>query len=86
MRYASLAIVITSWKRLLNQFNCRPFTSSAEPLACKTLTNYTCSSRRMLQQRLGFHITFAADKYLLLVFGSVIYFDGCMRFFKGMRH
>jgi hypothetical protein len=40
----------------------------------------------MLQQRLGFHITFAADKYLLLVFGSVIYFDGCMRFFKGMRH
>jgi len=38
----------------------------------------------MIQQWFGFHIAFAADKYVLLALGSAIYFYGGIPFFKGM--
>lgn len=38
----------------------------------------------MIQQWLGFRISFSGDNYLLLLFSSIIYFYGGMPFFKGM--
>lgn len=38
----------------------------------------------MIQQWLGFHISFAGDKYVLLLLGTTIYFYGGMPFLKGM--
>jgi Cu2+-exporting ATPase len=38
----------------------------------------------MIQQWLGFEVTFAGDKYLLLLLSSIIYFYGGMPFLKGM--
>lgn len=38
----------------------------------------------MIQQWIGFSITFPYDKYVLLVLGTIIYIYGGMPFFKGM--
>lgn len=51
---------------------------------CLALTVPVLLLSHMIQQWLGFHISFPGDKYVLLVLGSVIYFYGGMPFFKGM--
>jgi Cu2+-exporting ATPase len=39
---------------------------------------------KMIQHWFGFHLSFVADRYVLLLLGSVIYFYGGMPFLKGM--
>lgn len=39
---------------------------------------------KMIQQWLGFQISFQGDNYILLILGSIIYFYGGVPFFKGM--
>jgi Cu2+-exporting ATPase len=51
---------------------------------CLVLTIPVLALSHMIQQWFGFHIAFAADKYVLLALGSVIYFYGGIPFFKGM--
>ena len=51
---------------------------------CLTLTIPVLLLSEMIQHWFGFHISFAGDKYVLLLLGSVIYFYGGMPFLKGM--
>ena len=51
---------------------------------CLILTVPLLLLSHMIQQWLGFHISFAGDNYVLLLLGSIIYFYGGMPFLKGM--
>lgn len=51
---------------------------------CMVLTIPLLLLSHMIQQWLGFTITFSGDKYVLLGLGCVIYFYGGMPFLKGM--
>ena len=51
---------------------------------CLILTIPLLLLSHMIQQWLGFHISFAGDKYVLLLLGTTIYFYGGMPFLKGM--
>jgi Cu2+-exporting ATPase len=51
---------------------------------CLLLTVPTLLLSQMIQHWFGFHIAFNGDKYVLLLFGAVIYFYGGMPFLKGM--
>ena len=51
---------------------------------CLVLTFPVLALSHMIQQCVGFHISFEGDKYVLLLFGSLIYFYGGMPFLKGM--
>ncbi|HET6722239.1 MAG TPA: heavy metal translocating P-type ATPase [Chitinophagaceae bacterium] len=51
---------------------------------CLVLTVPVMTLSHMIQQWFGFELSFAGDKYVLLILGSVIYFYGGMPFFKGM--
>ena len=51
---------------------------------CLILTIPLLLLSHMIQQWLGFHISFAGDNYVLLLLGTIIYFYGGMPFLKGM--
>lgn len=51
---------------------------------CLVLTIPVIALSPMIQQGLGFELSFPGDEYVLLILGSVIYFYGGMPFFKGM--
>jgi P-type Cu2+ transporter len=51
---------------------------------CLILTIPTLLLSEMIQHWFGFHIVFDGSNYVLLVFGTVIYFYGGMPFLKGM--
>ena len=51
---------------------------------CLILTIPLLLLSHMIQQWLGFHISFAGHKYVLLLLGTTIYFYGGMPFLKGM--
>ena len=51
---------------------------------CLALTVPVMALSHMIQQWFGFELSFAGDKYVLLILGSIIYFYGGMPFFKGM--
>jgi Cu2+-exporting ATPase len=51
---------------------------------CLILTVPVLLLSHMIQQWLGFELTFAGDKYVLLLLSTVIYFYGGMPFLKGM--
>ncbi|MFN2440382.1 MAG: hypothetical protein ABR503_14360 [Chitinophagaceae bacterium] len=51
---------------------------------CLILTIPVLLLSEMIQHWFGFHISFAGDKYVLLLLGTIIYFYGGMPFLKGM--
>ena len=51
---------------------------------CLALTVPVLLLSHMIQQWLGFELRFSGDKYVLFVFGTIIYFYGGMPFLKGM--
>jgi len=51
---------------------------------CLVLTIPVLLLSEMVQHWLGFNISFAGDKYVLLVLGTIIYFYGGMPFLKGL--
>src|SRR5678815_3445612 len=51
---------------------------------CLLLTLPVLALSHMIQQWFGLDFKFTGDNYILLLFGSVIYFYGGMPFFKGM--